>query len=764
MDKTEHIIFFIGGHDAEMCEIKTILTRNGCQFYDNDLAWNTANLSAYKSELQNFPVDSIPVFIELKQDIPYPQNSIFIDHHGENSGFNVETSLEQIAKRIGVELDRRQQLICANDRGHIRGMLAIGASDEEVLDIRAYDRQSQGCSDFDCALGEEAIRNNLEEPFPGVAVVTSLTSKSAAIVDRLWNRYQSIVIKLPDNVLSASAPGTAISKLFKHYADLKRYNPDISFWYGGNLPSYGYFGSNYYDERIISMVAESTTPISQHVFLFPFRIVPWGTKDGSTVVLRDVYNKLIIDGWKYANFNPFDSADDYNNYVYFHEYLRDAIFESQSVDDLFDKKSEPNFVSCKLVKYSKGDFVLKLKNQEPYILEIAGISLRLFETGIAIFGFELKNRKYCHFNDIARINDYGRRIYPQFLTPGANDNSASIEAVKGTFLPDKVEIHIDGNHFIEQFDVDPFFRKKIATLGRDDGHYHQHIASYVLDIIGSNITETYKIEPVIDDRMFTLGWFCSDDMMARLTDRKDGEYSFETSEEWYRFIFLDGEGSMCPDEKFRKTLIDASTYRRWSSGQEGLTLFGVTRYSFMCLADSGAPPFLANHMSGIYRNIAEILLSQRASIITFSSQVAAISREIDQNADSELTAERVRKLHKNLIGFVNRLWFEEVTPQEQGIELYAMAMRNMNLKNHIAELKEEMSTLYEYVEMQYERKQNKSIANLTFFASLGIPLSIVFSFWGISTEFASKYIFFCVVTIMVSLIAGGIAWAKWRNS
>lgn len=763
----EKFIFFLGGIDAEMEEIRKILKAGNCRVRDLGLNWENAVLSAYADELRKLSIDDIPIFIELRQDIPLPPNAEVIDHHGDQAGSTANTSLEKVAELLGVELGREQKLISANDRGHVRGMLSLGASHEELLRIRALDRYLQGCTDLDCTLAEDSIRKTLHETFPGVACVTSSTSKSASVVDRIWNRYQSIIIHLPNNKLSVSAPGAAITKLKIHYENLTLTDPTINFWYGGNLPSYGYFGSNFYDERIIPMIAESSKAISQHLFLFPFRIVPWGAKDGSFVSLWDVYDKLTKDGWQYSAFNPFNSADDYNKHGYFHEYVRDAIFEGQKKADLFvEVTREPNFVSCNLVKFSKGSFTLKLKNREPYTLEIAEISLRLFETGIAIFGFELINRNYCHFDDIARINDYGRRIYPQFLVPEANGHGASMDAVKGAFLPDSVEIHIDGKHFVEKFDVEPFFRANTESTGRADGYYHQHIASYVLDIIGASLTESYKIEPVIDDRMFTLGWYCSDDMMARLTAGRDGLYNFESAEEWYRYIFLDGEWSMCPDEIYRKALIEASTYRRWGSGQDGLTIFGVTRYSLMCLVNSGAPPFLAAHMKGIYRNMAEILLAQRASIITFSSQVAAISREIDQNADSDITADKVRKLHKNLIGFVNRLWFEEVTPQEQGIELYAMAMRNMNLKNHIAELKEEMNTLYGYVEMQYERKQNKSIARLSYLASIGIPLSIVVAFWGISTEFANKYMLLCVATIIVSFVAGGVSivWAKRGNS
>jgi len=71
-----------------------------------------------------------------------------------------------------------------------------------------------------------------------------------------------------------------------------------------------------------------------------------------------------------------------------------------------------------------------------------------------------------------------------------------------------------------------------------------------------------------------------------------------------------------------------------------------------------------------YFQIAIFLLAQRASAISFASRISSISTEIDniksKAGEIEAVAEKVGKLQGDFIGFVNRLWFEEVTPQEQG--------------------------------------------------------------------------------------------------
>ena len=516
------------------------------------------------------------------------------------------------------------------------------------------------------------------------------------------------------------------------------------------------------------METESLSTISQHCYLFPFRIMPLDIKDKSIVRLKMVFDMLIKDGWVYEPYSPYDGVKNYNEFNYFHEYLRTALFEKRTQQELFYDKGdekEPNFVSCLLSRpFTSGSFTLKImERQEPYRLQLSGISLRLFETGIAILGFEVLNHTYSEFEDVSRINDFGRRVYPQFLAQG-NDGLPDINAVKDSFLPESVKLEIDGSEYAEYFTLNDFF-----VPGND----HQHIARYIIDILGKNATGAFKIEPVIDDRMFTLCWYASNDFLKQQTEPKRRQYPFESSAEWYRFIFLDGTSCCCTDVRTLKALIDASTYRRWVPE----TLFGITRCSLMCLCNSNAPSFIQVHMSRQYRFMMEILLAQRASIIIFSSRISDLSHDIDRKVDFNRIASNVRKLHSDFIGFVSRLWFEEVTPQDQGIEMFSLAMKNMGLKDQIRELKEEMNVLNEYVEMQYsrlradqdreqakaDREMNKGIYKLTLLAGFGVPLTILLSFWGMNFCFVDhKSGLHFLWTLGLAILIGISLW-RWAK-
>lgn len=72
--------------------------------------------------------------------------AINIDHHRyrDEDRSHPLSSLEQVAMRLGVKLDRRQKLVALNDRGWILAMQEAGASSEEIRSIRDEDIRAQG--------------------------------------------------------------------------------------------------------------------------------------------------------------------------------------------------------------------------------------------------------------------------------------------------------------------------------------------------------------------------------------------------------------------------------------------------------------------------------------------------------------------------------------------------------------------------------------------------------------------------------------------
>jgi len=237
-------VFFLGGHDAEMLEIRNMLEEKKILFFDRHLKWG-AKLSEYQDELNRLDKNQTPIFVELKLDCPYPDNAVIIDHHDSRAGRDRLTSIEQTAQKLGIQMNRHQQLISANDKAHIRGMKAFGATDEEIQTIRLLDRNAQGATEKDEQNALKTISENIRIFCKDVAVIKSLCEKTSCVVDRIHDQYTHIIVFSPDGNFHYFGPGENVFHFRDILTEIQEKNPTIEFWYGGDLPDVGFLGSNY---------------------------------------------------------------------------------------------------------------------------------------------------------------------------------------------------------------------------------------------------------------------------------------------------------------------------------------------------------------------------------------------------------------------------------------------------------------------------------------------------------------------------------------
>jgi hypothetical protein len=237
-------IFFLGGHDAEMLEIRNMLDQKNIAYFDHQLKWG-AKLSAYQDELNSLDKDKTPVFVELKLDCPYPENAVIIDHHDSRAGKDQLTAIEQTAQRLDVQMNRHQQLVSINDKAHIRGMKAFGATDAEIDNIRTLDRKAQGATEKDEQNAQKTIAENIRIFCTGVAVIQSLCERTSCVVDRIHDQYSHIIVFSPDGNMHYFGPGENVFHFRDVLIGVQEKNPTIEFWYGGDLPEFGFLGSTF---------------------------------------------------------------------------------------------------------------------------------------------------------------------------------------------------------------------------------------------------------------------------------------------------------------------------------------------------------------------------------------------------------------------------------------------------------------------------------------------------------------------------------------
>lgn len=184
------IYFLLGGWDLEMKTISEVLDKENIPYSNAGLQWHNANLSQYKDILNNLEGYNYVYGVELNEDIPLPENYVAIDHHTQR--YTENSALEQVMAILGKHMDRDQMLVAANDKSYIPGMINMGATAEEIEDIRYRDRQAQGVTQQDEDLAKIAVAENMEI-VNELIKVKALSSKFSPICDKLFP-YKNLLI------------------------------------------------------------------------------------------------------------------------------------------------------------------------------------------------------------------------------------------------------------------------------------------------------------------------------------------------------------------------------------------------------------------------------------------------------------------------------------------------------------------------------------------------------------------------------------------
>lgn len=435
-------IFLLGGNDLEMTTIKNLLVNAGEQFETHDLRWDNAKLSSYEKTLEEYgnSPDYQIYGIELNEDIPHPDNYVRIDHH--NDFANKPSSLEQVAKLLDLAMDRHMQLVAANDARYIPGMIKLGASREEIDDIRRADRAAQGVSEGDDErLAEESLKS-CKGDASNLYVVKSLTSKFSTICDRMYP-YRRLLI-YNDDVAEFYGEGVNdLTSLFKSELDAKK------MYHGGGDSGYlGTVSGAYSKEEISGIVDKIRTHFmySYHIFYFPFK---WAKKDvaeGTMTQLTDFSQIRFLNNGKWVRPAVAESQENdgnktdknnvsldaqvlYNEKNYYFRFVHDVLYDSGDGNDNLVMHFERKEPQEKDVRY-----LIKVSGREkPYSLKVDAININLYKTGVGLMSFYLRNddESQCDTRDILNINQYGRRILPPFWSEVNAEKTTGTERVFG---------------------------------------------------------------------------------------------------------------------------------------------------------------------------------------------------------------------------------------------------------------------------------------------------------------------------------------------
>jgi len=486
---------------------------------------------------------------------------------------------------------------------------------------------------------------------------------------------------------------------------------------------------------------------SYHRFMFPFRLdfvtKPFDDRhefyknisfdDRVNKKLKELFIRLKDNGWKYEPFT-FDKGAKYNEFVYFHDFVKDTLFNL----DNEPKESASSWYFKK--EFTKGEYIIEIKDKT-YTLKLKSLTLRFFDSGIGILSFECINDSYVSFQDVLNINEFGRRVFPPFVYD--DFSVGSIDKV----VARKLILKLDNNSY--KMDT----KKEFKNLKNKKPFVK--VTKMIFEILGKNTfsqeleENKFLLQPIIDDRMFVMCWYGNNGLANDISKGK----SYLKSDSWYKFVFIDTTYPTVQDDEMKEELLKLATYTRWKNYG---TLYGISRYSFMLLTSDietlkrKYADYILTHFQTIYFQLVSLILAMRASILRFSDEVTAIS-----DLPQKELYERMSSLYKNYLRFVNKLYFKEVSAQEQGIELYEKLVLNMKVDRDIQDLDREVSKLNSYVILQEEKEENKEMKKLTQVATYLLPPSLVTGIFGMNVFDAGLEIkhFGAFVVVVIIIVA-----------
>lgn len=761
---SENVLFLLGGHDLEMCTVREILEGHNIRFCDKNLKWDNAKLSAYQTEIDAFiseHPDGKVYGVELENDLPSgPKWYVAIDHHQDLS--TLPSALEQVLELLGLPMTRHYELVAANDKWHIAGLDKTGASKEEIAAIRRADRQAQGVTEDDEMLAERSVKE--KNVYGDLIVVRSMTSSFSSICDRLYP-YDSLLIYNDDEFTYYGREARRVREMFS--AEI---NAGKIYFGGGDK---GYVGSKkgkYIDTEIFRMIKNiidmTTKPYSYHIFYYPFC---WASEAESDMTFSERTN---LDGirtdealyWKRVQLDEdalkkpegissddrAEAAELFGERQYYFDFVHPV---------LYDVKDRKNALMhhYERVEPRKGDvryYIEINKNGETkkYELVVDAINLNLYSTGVGILSFYLKNMREEQKDEdsVRNINQFGRRIMPP--------HSGEFDQKQRSLLARSIKITgLNGENSEERFgDSFPYFvnpnseqkeeRKGLSDIWKP--------ATFVENLI-HDLSKELNTKALIDDRMIVSCWYRNNRLSQQAAN--DAE-KFVEGKFWYKYVFVDhGSDFTCVNYEMRKSLIEDATYYRW---QEYGTMYGVSRYSFVCLVSDDSPDYILMHLRTIYSRMMELILVQRASMLMFSSEVTWVSAEL--NIYDEKLVNKIGSIYTEYIRFLNQFYFSSVTIQDQGIELYELMAKQFASAEKIKELDEKIAELHQFVSMEADYRRNKDGEHLNKLAAFFLIPSLVAGIFGMSKILISDSGWSYVIQFIVVCIAVvfGVKWLE----
>lgn len=204
---------------------------------------------------------------------------------------------------------------------------------------------------------------------------------------------------------------------------------------------------------------------------------------------------------------------------------------------------------------------------------------------------------------------------------------------------------------------------------------------------------------------------------------------------WIRLLNADLPGSSTDEthksRDFEKEWAEERTYKRW---EEWGTFYGFSYHCGAMLGPAVKDPPLWEHFRQMYFDQTLLILYIRVTLFRFSMELNRISADALDEDGGKFADWRneFQRLRWSFALFTNLYQFPLFSNQQQAIEMYSLARKYMDIDDLFVEVKEEIKDCHEYLVIKEETEQSSNTMKLTWIATIALPISIAFGFWGVN--------------------------------
>ena len=739
--------FFLGGYDLEMITIRDLLHDFGLKVHDFRLGWG-AKASDYRDQIEStIQRGKTPVLVELLDDIGLSNRSdvsiVIVDHHGDRAGFDSKTSLEQVFQLLRLPDDkwtRHLQLVAANDRGHVQAMHQLGATLEEMNEIRAADRRAQAITSDQELAGQRAIDSAQRvNTACGELVILKLPhNRTATVTDSLerllgGTGYENLLVHCP-NETSFFGSGRIVNALDQKYP---------GGWRGGELPIRGFWGIqpripviDVEKELIGTMQEKQADEIDvrafHHTLVWPLIMRGPGSEHEPEASIDRFVSAFGDSGWKEIgkDSSRVDKDYTYEEVVYFHPFVRDFLFGDgvQKPEKRARRRFQRNDLEQLRVKIKtdKG-------NHFEVTLRVERVEMILTKPRIAMLLIEVSNRHLdssevppdhepeildprssLKLSEAMYLQARLRTVFPPYFDQNdQHGNCASEVEWLGSRAPAirHTQTHAgDFREFTRTGAEPPIFAHWQLLFDQPDGNHAIEPLRSAKDIVSGKVF----FQQLLDDRMPALSFIAVDDPNEIRTEDEDCLPGFDTP----GFVY-DSDTRDRERESFRYT-----RFRHWGS-----TYYcNGTSFTAVC-PNSEFSNLLLTHFRRHYTHLAMIAQYQHAALLYFADQLAIVSREMALDDDVDSKEERrwqkhLTKIQNRFLKFRTRCYFTEVSNHVQAKDLFSMWFELLGTERLFERVSQTSNEVYEVVENREVKQLTIAQMYLSKVAALGLTASI----------------------------------------